>query len=111
MYQKITQELRKTLLTRGLAFTEIDEVQDVAELDLLFVESEKDEKTSELLREIKLVVDEKRQIAQLLEMLKQRIADDLIAADIGKFTQRDLERQLMLATRRVEKIRNCIAEM
>jgi len=109
-YQRITQELRKTLLARGLTFMQIERVQDVVELELLFLEGEKDERISELLTEIKALVDEKRHLEELLVTVEARRADGSIPDDIGKLTRQDLTRELMLATKRIERIKKYVGE-
>lgn len=110
-YHKITRQMRKTLETRGLTFAEIESVTDIVELELLVLESEKEEKLSEMLTEVDTMRNEVQHLKELLRELDDKTQKGLVAADIAKLSKKDLEKELMLATRRLEKLKEHIAKL
>ena len=107
-YHKISKKIRDYLVARGLHFAGLEDSSDVHEMELLISESEKDEKCSEIIEEIKVMMSEKIQLKSLLERLETRIQEKRIDPKTAEQLKLRLERELMFSARRLELLKEIV---
>jgi hypothetical protein len=110
-YQEIWKKLRAASTVRGLQFAKIENIDDLLEMELVISESEKDEKVFHTITFIQEAIADKQCIFDLLKAVQERMKGGSVSKEVGTYLAKNLEKELLLATKRLDRIKDFVCSL
>jgi len=110
-YQEIWTKIRAAGAVRGLQFAKIEDVDDLLEMELIISESEKDEKVFHTITFIQEAISDKQSICDLLKAVQERMKGGSVSKEVGTYLAKNLEKELLLATKRLDRIKDFMCSL
>jgi hypothetical protein len=110
-YQEIWKKLKAASAVRGLQFAKIEDLDDLLEMELVVSESEKDEKVFHTITFIQETSADKQRICDLLKAVQERVKGGSVSKEVGTYLAKNLEKELLLTTKRLDRIKDLVCSL